>query len=62
MITEVFKNGRTIGFVANQNRLKTMDTVRKMFPEVDRVATSYVLPKHDKRCKEIAKDVYAWIH
>lgn len=60
MIVEVFENGQTIGFVTGQDRLSVADTVSKAFPQVDRVAVVRSLPRYDERCKEIAKNIYAW--
>lgn len=62
MITEVFKNGRTIGFVVGKDRLSSASMVVKAFPQVDKVKTTYSLPKHDPRCKKIADNVYAWVN
>jgi hypothetical protein len=60
MVIEVFKNGRTIGFVVAKDRISSVDLVVKAFPQVDRVCTNSVLPKNDPRCKKIAENVYAW--
>jgi hypothetical protein len=60
MITEVFKNGKTIGFVVSKDRLSSVDLIIKAFPQVDRVKTNSTLPKYDPRCKKIAENVYAW--
>lgn len=60
MITEVFKNGRTIGFVVAKNNLEAAKLIANAFPQVDKVKTSYSLPKHDHRCKKIAENIYAW--
>lgn len=60
MILEVFKRGRTIGFVVTNDRLTAYDMVRKSFPQVDKVNVSYHLPKEDKRCKQIAENIYSW--
>jgi hypothetical protein len=62
MITEVFKNGKTIGFVVGKDRLSSASTVAKAFPQVDKVETVHDLPKHDPRCKKIADNVYAWVN
>mgnify|MGYP003326075456 CR=1 FL=1 len=60
MITEVFKNGKTIGFVVSKDRLECVKMVADAFPQVDKIATVHSLPKHDERCKEISKNIYAW--
>lgn len=62
MITEVFKNGRTIGFVVGKDTLSSANMVLKAFPQVDKVKTVHDLPKHDPRCKKIADNVYAWVN
>jgi hypothetical protein len=60
MITEVFKNGRTIGFVVAKNNLESAKLVADAFPQVDKVKTNSCLPKNDTRCKKITENVYAW--
>lgn len=60
MIIEVFKSGRTIGFVVAKDRLSSVDLIVKTFPQVDRIKTNSSLPKHDPRCKKIVENVYAW--
>jgi hypothetical protein len=62
MITEVFKNGKTIGFVVAKNSLEASKIIANAFPQVDRVNTAYSLPKHDSRCKKIAENIYAWVN
>lgn len=61
MIIEVFKNGKTIGFVVGKNKLEASSLVANAFPQVDKVNASASLPKHDPRCKMIAENVYAWV-
>lgn len=60
MIVEVFKDGRTIGFVVAKNNLEAYKLIHSAFPNVDRVNTTYSLPKHDERCKKIAENIYSW--
>jgi hypothetical protein len=60
MITEVFKNGKTVGFVVAKDRLSSVSLIVKAFPQVDRVKTNSSLPKNDPRCKKIVENVYAW--
>ena len=60
MITEVFKHGRTIGFVVAKDNLEASKLIANAFPQVDKVNRTYSLPKHDSRCKKITDNIYAW--